>query len=95
MEKHIIFLYPLHPVIQELKDILEKDGGYDINEIDDANEYRQLVGVIGDCVTFTSDIKKIHSTIDAQAQLIKSGTSKVVLVGKFQNFQQEVGDFVF
>lgn len=58
MEKHVIFLYPLHPVIQELKDILEKDGGYDINEIDDVNEYKQLVGVIGQSVTLTSDAKK-------------------------------------
>jgi hypothetical protein len=89
MEKHIIFLYPLHPVIQELKDILEKDGGYDINEVDDANEYRQLVGVIGNSITFTSDIKKIQSTIDAQAQLLKNGISKVVIMGKIQNFPSE------
>ncbi|MFY7992550.1 MAG: hypothetical protein ACOVP4_04580 [Bacteriovoracaceae bacterium] len=90
MEKHIIFLYPLHPVIQELKDALEKEGGYDIYEIDDANEYRQLVGVIGQSITLTSDVRKIHSTIDAQAQLVKSGMSKVIIMGKIQNHPQEV-----
>lgn len=90
MEKHIIFLYPLHPVIQELKDELEKEGGYDIYEIDDAKEYRQLVGVIGQSVTLTSDVRKIHSTIDAQSHLIKNGTSKVIIMGKIQNHPQEV-----
>ena len=91
MEKHIIFLYPLHPVIQELKDILEKDGGYDINEIDDVNEYKQLIGVIGQCITFTSDIRKIHSSLDAQKNLIKNGISKIIIMGKLQGFPQEVG----
>lgn len=90
MEKHIIFLYPLHPVIQELKDELEKEGGYDIYEIDDAKEYRQLVGVIGQSVTLTSDVRKIHSTIDVQSHLIKNGTSKVIIMGKIQNHPQEV-----
>ncbi|GEM_PF-4454359 len=90
MEKHIIFLYPIHPVIQELKDILEADGTYDINEVDNANEYRQLVGIIGQSVTITSDIKKIQSTIDSQAQLIKNGISKVIILGKLQGFNSEV-----
>ena len=91
MEKHIIFLYPLHPVIQELKDLLEKEGGYDINEIDDVNEYKQLIGVIGNAITLTSDVKKIHSSLDAQKNLIKNGSSKVIIMGKIQKFPHEVG----
>lgn len=88
MEKHIIFLYPLHPVLQELKDALEAEGGYDINEIDSVGEYKQLVPVIGQCVTFTSDIKKISQSIESQVTLVKDGSSKIIIMGKNLNTQE-------
>jgi hypothetical protein len=60
LEKNLVFLFPISNNIQELKAEIEEKHteDYTIYEMDDPNEFGQLVGILEHAVIFSSDLKK-------------------------------------
>lgn len=76
VERNIIFLYPLAPVVNELKKQLEENESYTVYEMDSIGEYKQLIGILEYSVTFSTDLKKTSRYLQENDKLLKSLNAK-------------------
>ncbi len=79
MDKNIIFLYPLIEGINNFKSSLSSDE-YEIYEIDNLNEYSQIIGILDKSITISSDYEKTKRLVNENEQFIKKKTSKNILI---------------
>lgn len=96
IEKNIIFIYPILPVLNDLKLKLEEDDSYNVYEMDSTNEYKQLVGVLETSITFSSDMKKTSYFLQENTNFLTGPntksfavTNKTIppfVIGKLQKF---------
>jgi len=96
IERNVIFLFPLAPVVTELKKQLEEDETYTIYEMDSVGEYKQLIGILEQSVTFSTDMKKTSRYLQENSQFLKTPNAKNFainsktlpphVIGKLQKF---------
>ena len=71
MDKNVIFVYPLNAILSQLKSELEKDSSFEVLEVDMLAEYEPLVENLDYSITFSSDIKKTASFLEACRKFTK------------------------
>ena len=72
IEKNIIFIHPLSPLLQKFLKEMEEDDDFMVFEIDALNEYGQIIGVLEQSVTFSSDLKKSRTYLEDFSQFVKN-----------------------
>lgn len=80
IEKNIIFIHPLSPLLQKFLKEMEEDDDFMVFEIDALNEYGQIIGVLEQSVTFSSDLKKSRTYLEDFSQFVKNKNSRNYLV---------------
>ncbi len=65
MEQNVIFMYPLCPVLTQLKSELEKDSTLTVFEVDMVEEYCQLIPSLEGSITFSADLKKTTKYLES------------------------------
>lgn len=80
IEKNIIFIHPLSPLLQKFLKEMEEDDDFMVFEIDALNEYGQIIGVLEQSVTFSSDLKKSRTYLEDFSQFVKNKNSRNYLI---------------
>jgi len=81
--KPLLFIYPLTPSLQKLKEVIEKtaeEDGVEIYEIDNVSEAAQLIPTVGQSLTLCGNPKKCAQVLQATKKPIKKLNSKVILL---------------
>ena len=82
MDKNVIFVYPLNAILSKLKSELEKDSSFEVLEVDMLSEYEPLVENLDYSITFSSDIKKTASFLEACRKFTKEKNHLNILISK-------------
>lgn len=85
MFKPLIFIYPLSPTLQKLKEVKEEvaeEEKIELYECDMVQEAGQLIGSVGPSVCFVSDAKKCAQILLANKKQIKKLGTKILLLVK-------------
>ena len=82
MDKNVIFVYPLNAILSQLKSELEKDSSFEVLEVDMLTEYEPLVENLEYSITFSSDIKKTASFLEACKKFTKEKNHLNILISK-------------
>lgn len=80
VEKNIVFIHPLSPRLVELLDDLNAKDEYMIFEVESLAEYGQIIGVLDQSITFSSDLKKTRTYIKDFKSFVKNKKSRNILV---------------
>ncbi len=81
--KPLIFIYPLNSSLQNLKRVKEESAEeeqIEVMECDMVAEAKQLIGSIGPCVCFLSDLKKCAQILQENRKIIKANSIKILLL---------------
>lgn len=79
-ERNVVFIYPLCSELQELKTKLEEDENTTVYEMDAVAEFSQLIGVLEQSITFSSDPKKTQSYLEENKKILKSHSHRNILM---------------
>ena len=90
-EKSIILIHPVSNEVKELAAELEQDNSYTLYEVDSQNEYSQILGMAEHSVTFSSDVKKLAQSLNANKQKAKSKEAKSILISQKELSALEYG----
>jgi hypothetical protein len=82
LDKNVIFVYPLNAILSQLKSELEKDSSFEVLEVDMLAEYEPLVENLDYSITFSSDIKKTASFLEACRKFTKEKNHLNILISK-------------
>jgi hypothetical protein len=82
LDKNVIFVYPLNAILSQLKKELEKDSTFEVLEVDMLTEYEPLVENLEYSITFSSDIKKTASFLEACRKFTKEKNHLNILISK-------------
>lgn len=82
IEKNLVFIFPLLPVLTELKNHFEENSDFVIYEMDNLVEYKQLIGILEHVITFSSDMKKTSRYLQENKQFITGSQSLNIAVTK-------------
>jgi hypothetical protein len=80
IDRNVIFLFPLASVVSELKKQLEEDESYTIYEMDSVGEYNQLIGILEQSVTFSTDMKKTSKYLEDNSKFLKTPNAKNYII---------------
>lgn len=81
--KPLIFLKPLSPTLQKLKEVIEENAeaeGIEVFEVDSLEEIGQLLPNLGQCLTLVASPKKCAMMLQANRKIVKQLQSKTILL---------------
>ena len=83
MPKPLIFVNPLSPSLQKLREVINEtsqEDGIEIYECEDLNEANQLIQTVGASITLISHPKLCSTLLQINRRAIKKLKSKVLLL---------------